>query len=44
LPHSERPETRGDREEMTERYYNCGKEQKITEMISNIEKIEVDLK
>ena len=29
---------------MTERCYNCGKEEKITEGVSDIEKIEVDLK
>jgi len=28
---------------MTERCYNCGKEEKITKGVSNIEKIEVDL-
>ena len=29
---------------MVERCYNCGKEEKITEGVSNIEKIEVDVK
>lgn len=31
-------------DEMIERCYNCGKEEKITEGFSDIEKIEVDLK
>lgn len=28
---------------MTERCYNCGKEEKITKGVSDIEKVEVDL-